>query len=129
MNLKPNLLIVSVFQDSVLEDINRARHGNALKVLQSKGVPCIELQGRYLGKNELSILVQGFENRELVERLSSEFNQKCYLESYNDRATFLVYPDGRRDSIGTLQNVSQDEAEAADGYSFNPISGQYFISK
>lgn len=129
MNLKPDILIVSVFQTAKTESENQSAHNKVLTVLKSEGIPCIELLGRYNGVNEKSILLEGFENRRLVERLAKEFNQECYLESHNDRATFLVYQDGTRQSIGTLTAVSQDEAEQAIGYSYNPITKQHFITK
>lgn len=127
--LNPDIMIFSVFQKAVSETQNAETHKQVLTAMRDAGLPVIELQGRYDGVNELSILVQGFEYRSTVEKACKTFNQECYLESYNDRATSLVYPDGRRQSIGTLTNVSESEAKAAIGYSFNPISGQYFVTK
>lgn len=129
MNLKPNILIFSVFQNSVSKKQNEINHNEVLKAVQDKGLTAMELQGRYNGSNELSILVSGFEHRALVEHTCKAFNQESYLESHNDRATFLIYKDGRRESIGTLTNVSQSEEEASNAFSYNPISGQYFICK
>lgn len=127
--LSPDIMIFSVFQKHLHVNVNTHVHNEVLTAMRDAGLPVIELQGRYNGVNELSILVQGFEHRAAVEHACKSFNQECYLESYNDRATSLVYPDGRRESIGTLTNVSESEAKAAIGYSFNPISGQYFVTK
>lgn len=129
MNLKPNILIFSVFQNSVSKKQNEINHNEVLKAIQDKGISAMELQGRYNGSNELSILVSGFEHRALVEHTCKAFNQESYLESHNDRATFLIYKDGRRESIGTLTPVSKEEAESSIGYSYNPLVDQYFIAK
>lgn len=129
MRTLPNVLIFSVFQKGVSVTQNDATHKQVLQALNDSGVPCIELTGRYNGVNEKSILVQGFEYRATVEKACKTFSQECYLESHNDRATSLVYPDGRRESIGILTAVSHDEAMNAIGFSYNPIAKQYYICK
>lgn len=129
MNIKSNVLIVSVFQKGVNQNTNVDNHIHTMEWLRMAKVPHLELQGRYEGVDELSILIEGFDNRSLVETLAKKFNQECYLESHNDRATFLVFPDGSRTSIGTLTPVSETEAKAVGNYSYNPVVGQYFITK
>lgn len=129
MNLKPNVLIFSVFQKGLPELVNQMAHKQLFAILERQGFPVLALSGRYNGVNELSILIEGFQHRETVERLCKEFNQESYLESHNDRATFLVYPDGRRESIGTLTPVSKTEAKASSGYSYNPVVDQYFVTR
>ena len=127
--LNPNILIFSVFQKTQSDAKNEHAHAEMLSILQGAMIPVIELQGRYAGTSEKSILVQGFEHRSTVERICQSFNQECYLESHNDRATFLVYPSGETSHIGTMQAVSQDEAEKYGAYSYNPIARQHFICK
>jgi hypothetical protein len=126
MNIKTNILIFSVFQTNTSRELNESRHRDVLARLQRSGVPAIELQGKYNGNEELSILVDGFNHRADVEYFCREFNQECYLESHNDRATSLVFPDGTRQKLGTLVAASKDEAEASGSYPYNPNSG-YFI--
>jgi len=129
MNLKPNVLIFSVYQKSDSTQKNIITHCGVFQELKRRGLPVVELSGRYAGDYEYSILIQGFENRAMVERMCQEFNQECYLESHNDRASFLVFPDGTRKSIGTLKAVSKEEAEASDSYSYNPTIDQHFMAK
>lgn len=97
--------------------------------MKNQDLPVLELEGKYNGTEERSILVRGFEHRSIVEKLCKEFNQECYLESHNDRSTALVYPDGHRESLGTLIPVSRSEAEAVGSWSYNPEVRQYFITK
>jgi hypothetical protein len=129
MNLKSNVLIFSVFQKSVPAPLNEMAHRKVLSALKSEGLPVLELQGRYNGVDEMSILVDGFEHRRMVERLCQEFGQECYLESHNDRATNLVFPDGSTQSIGTLVPVSKEEALAVGNFSYNGAVGQYFVTR
>lgn len=129
MNIKPNVLIFSVFQSKLPEIVNKLAHTQLIAVLEKQGYPVMELQGRYNGSNELSILISGFEHRAMVERICQDFNQECYLESHNDRATFLVYPDGRKESIGTLTPVTKQEAEAVGSYSYSPLVDQHFVTR
>ncbi len=129
MNIKPNVLIFSVFQKALPVYINRMAHDQILGILKRQGYPVIELKGRYDGIDELSILVEGFQHRETVERMCLEFKQECYLESHNDRATFLVYPNGRRESIGTLTPVSKQEAEQVGSFSYNAEIDQHFVTR
>ena len=129
MNIKNNILIFSVFQTGTSLELNTSRHNAVLQSLKRSGVPCMELQGRYNGNEELSILVDGFQYRQDVEYFCNEYRQECYLESHSDRATSLVYPDGRRVSIGTLTPVSKEDAEALGSYSYNPIIRQHFVTK
>lgn len=129
MNLKPNILIVSVFQKSQTLEENTNSHKYVMQVLKANGIPCLTLHGKYDGSEELSILFDGFEYRDIVEKIAKTHKQECYLESHNDRATFLVYPDGTTKSIGTLVPVSKEEAEVAGSYSYNPRVDQHFITR
>lgn len=129
MYFRPNILIVSVFQNHLHKDVNTHVHNETLKAMIDAGIPAIELQGRYKGVNELSILVEGFEYRQTVEKIAKSFNQESYLESHNDRHTNLIFLNGSVQSIGTLTPVSKEEAEKADAFSYNAHVNQYYIVK
>ena len=129
MNIKSNILIVSAFHKDLPYEVNRANHVKAVRYLKDVGAPHVVLTGKYEGIEEPSILVEGFENRVCVEEIAKAFNQECYLESHNDRATFLVFPNGSKQAIGTLVPVSKEEAEKADGYSYNPVVDQYYVTR
>lgn len=129
MNIKSNILIVSVFQKSKTTEQNLKAHDNLMSSLKADNIPHLSLLGQYEGIKELSVLIKGFEYRGLVETIAKNHNQECYLESHNDRATFLVYADGRRDSIGTLTPVSKAEAESMGNFSYDRVAGQYFVTR
>ena len=129
MNTKPNILIFSVFQKTVPAPLNEMAHRKVLSLLKAEGIPAMELQGRYNGSDETSILVDGFQHRATVERICQDFAQECYLESHNDRASFLVFPNGDKQAIGTLTPVSKEEAEAVGNFSYSPLAGQYFVTR
>lgn len=129
MNTRPNILIVSAFQkgQTLLENTNK--HNETVGMLSARMIPFKVLQGRYNGIDELSILVSGFEHRELVENIAKSNSQECYLESHNDRSTFLVFPDGSKQGIGVLTGATKEEAEAVGAYSYDPQEGLYFVTK
>lgn len=129
MNIRPEIMIVSVFQKNSTYRLNLDRHNETIDFLKLKNIPHLELHGRYEGIEERSILIEGFKHRSLVEDLAKTFKQECYLESHNDRATFLVFPYGKTKFIGTLVPVSEVEAKALGNYSWNPVSDQYFVTK
>lgn len=129
MNLNPNILIFSVFQKTNTHELNVTNHNKILRALKGYGIPVIELQGKYNGADEMSLLISGFEHRAVVEVLCKDFNQECYLESHNDRDTNLVFPDGSRQNIGKLVPVTKEEAEVNGSYSYDPQVGQYFVTK
>ncbi len=129
MNIYNNILIFSVFQKGQTWEANRNAHVKAMQFLKTSLIPHMELTGRYDGNDELSILVDGFKYRDVVAMFCKANNQECYLESHNDRATFLVFPDGKVQGIGRLTGVSKEEAMGAIGYSYNPLVDQYFITK
>jgi len=128
MNILPNILIFSVFEKNQTAAYNEGMHAEILRMMQDKCIPHLELQGKYSGNNEKSILVEGFERRSMVENLCKLYAQECYLESHSDRQTFLVFPDGTKKAVGKLTNVSKEVAEASDSFSYNPLSGQYFVT-
>jgi hypothetical protein len=126
MNTKPNILIFSMYKTNESVDTNINRHKYAIKVLLRYKVSFSEVIGYYNNKSEQSIIVHGFEHRELIEMLCDYSNQDCYLESHNDRSTFLVYPDERREYIGVLKPVSQRDAEKSGNYTYHPYLNQYY---
>lgn len=129
MNLKSNILVFSVFQLGLTHEQNFRTHVRVLSELKSNLIPCGELKGRYNGTDEMSIMIVGFQHRELVESLVKTFNQESYMESHNDRKSFLVYSTGLKEYIGTLTPVSRAEAEASGAYSYSPPLDQFFVTK
>ncbi len=128
MNTKPNILIFSVFQSKLSYDQNMMNHNGVTDYLTKKEIYFKILTGVYENNSEMSILVD-FNQRSLVEELVKTFNQECYLESHNDRASFLIFNDKDKRFIGTLTNVSQSEAIASNNYSYDFENNQYFITK
>ena len=129
MNTQRNFLIFSVFLSSENDDTNAHNHEAVMQRVKQMQIPHIELYGRYQGAQEASILVDGFEQRGLVEALVKEFSQESYLESHSDGSTFLIFADGGRQYIGQFIAVSEEQAKASGSYSYNPDIGQYFVTQ
>jgi hypothetical protein len=129
MNLKSNIMIFSVFQLGQSDAVNLSNHTQVVGTLKAKGIPLSQLNGKYNGQKEHSILVEGFEHRDTVERVCGIFNQECYLESHCDRESFLVYPTGAKVAVGKLQGVPKAIATAMNSYTYEPTLDQYYVTK
>lgn len=133
MNSQRPFLIFSVYLSSKDDKINIYNHEAVMKMLKKRQIPYVELYGRYMWEQEESILVDGFEHRELVEDIVKAFGQESYLESHGDGSTFLIFTDdvfkGCRKYIGQFIAVSEEQAKASRSYSYNPNIGQYFITQ
>lgn len=126
MNLQPNIMVFSVYQKDAL--YNDIEHNLVIERLAVAKVPYKVLLGLYKGVTEQSILVQGFEHRGTVEALCAEYNQQCYLESHNDRMSFLVFPNGTKQKVGILKTLSASDALKQECYSFCPELNQYYVT-
>jgi hypothetical protein len=104
-------------------------HYSVLRYLADEGIDAIELQVRYGGVDERSILVVGSDHRSTVEELCQVYKQQCYLESHNDRGTYLVFKNGAKDYVGQLEPVSDGEALKLDAWSYRPDIKQYYATK
>lgn len=126
MNIQRRFLIVSVFLTSENEETNKHNHKTVVQRFKDKQLAFIELQGKYNGIPEQSLLIDGFEYRALVERLAKEYSQESYLESHSDGSTFLIFTNGSKEFIGQFLAISPEEAQASGSYSYNPHTKQYF---
>lgn len=128
MNSQRPFLIVSIYLSSENDETSAHNHEVVMQRVKQMQIPHIELYGRYQGAPEASILVDGFEQRRLVEALALEFSQESYIESHSDGSSFLIFADGGRQYIGQFTAVSKEEAKASGSYYYNPDIGQYFIT-
>jgi hypothetical protein len=134
MNLKPNILIFSVYQTQLTGATNEANHNRVVERLTNMSVPFTELLGKYNGIAEKQILVADLKNEVLVHEFANQYNQESYLRSHNDRFSELIHlkADNGNDfiqAVGYLMEVSETEAEASKYYSYSPKTNQYFITK
>ena len=61
--------------------------------------------------------------------LASEFNQECILYRNAEGTAFLVYPNGDREKLGQLEQVTKEEAFSAGSYTYDPINETYWSVK
>lgn len=62
MDTKQNILIFSAYKVGLDTDVNEVNHLETLLGLQKRGIATLELEGKFDGIEEKSILVIGFEN-------------------------------------------------------------------
>lgn len=90
------------------------------------------LVGVYKGQEERSWLVALSDTEDarakLVE-LAAAYDQESVLFSGMDRYSVLHYvEDGREEQLGVLRAVPAGVAKGKDCYTFDPVSGEYFIA-
>lgn len=122
------IIIFSVFRANETNEHNKDVHETVKVSLQSKNIGFKELMGVYNGVSELSLLVLAH-NENAVKDLCAQFKQDCYLYSGPDRNTELVYPDNRRESIGTLQRISEYEAKSLNSFTYDFVDNSFWAAK
>lgn len=126
MNIKANILIFSVFDQSRTNNENLDNHSKVIERLNALKISYKVLDGVYYGSKEKSILLHDTQaNRSTVEIILKWFNQDCYLESGSDRTSSLVYPD-HKEYLGVLREIDKEMASQLDSYSFDPSSNTYW---
>lgn len=125
MNIKQNILIFSVFQAG-LGEVNEMNHRMVLDRLDMMGIGYTILDGCYMGTYERSVMLMGFDHEDLVKSIVKAYNQECYLRSYGDRVTELVYSN-RIEKIGVL--VPVNSVEGLDSWTYHRELKQYFTVK
>jgi len=131
--LTPNKIIFSVYQSNRREIDN---HDNHKAMLESLKIPSFEVWGFYKGQPELSIVVTSENYKQHLERLvyvkgiAKQFNQESILEvSSDDSARLHFIKTEEVKPLGTFQEVSKDEAQSKDAYTFEPVNARFFVAK
>ena len=122
------IIIFSVFRANETNEYNKDVHETVKVSLQSKNIGFKELMGVYNGVSELSLLVLA-NHENVVKDLCAQFKQECYLFSGPDRNSELVYPDNRRESIGTLQRISEHEAKTLKSFTYDFTDNSFWACK
>jgi len=135
MKTKSNKMFVSAFQSGFTGDANWINHNKAREMLKREGVVFGEVKGCYKGKLEYAFILvsdsqQGHkDNFQLAYSLGQLFNQESILEVHNDDTAVLHYLGGDSVKLGQLVEVPSAEALASDSYTFEPVTGRYFVVK
>jgi hydrogenase maturation factor HypF (carbamoyltransferase family) len=125
-NVTERVYIFSVYNSTRDDKLNEEVHNRHLDLLKSKGYTPTTVLGRYAGKDEKSILLFGTNLTEsVVEEISKAQLQESYLTVYYDGFSELVFSNGARKGIGTMKQVTEEEAKSKDA--FSKIGSQWFI--
>ena len=107
------------------------RHIDTQRVMGKMEGEMVQLIGSYKGALELSfiLLTEDFEKH--VKPYGFVSNQESVLlvsECNKQYADLLYLQDGHREALGSLKDVSKDEAMKHDGWSYRPDLGTYWIT-
>lgn len=125
-NVTERLYIFSVYNSTRDEKENRYVHDKHLQLLKDKRYSATQVEGRYKGVDELSILVYGTNLTEpMIAEISKAQIQESYLVVYHDGIAELVFSGGGRKILGELKETTEEVAKASDAYS--KIGNQFFV--
>ena len=109
-HLSSHVIIVSSSKETLPVTENAKRHKELTGYLRMLSVPFEEVIGLYDGVIEHSVMLNG-DNQQVAAMIVRDYEQMCYLEHHNDRTCELVYPDWSRKKIGTMREVTEQEAK------------------
>ena len=122
------IIIFSVFQSHLSHGENLNNHKHTLVQLSRDNIGHKVVKGVYNGDSELSIIVDQ-KHVDHILRLAKTYNQESILFSDQSRNSELVYiKTGKREPLGILTNVKQDYAIAQGSYTFDSLTGQYWVT-
>lgn len=126
-HLSSHVIIVSASKENLPVVENMKRHKELAGYLQMLNVPFEEVIGLYDGVIEHSIMIDG-DNRRIAAMIVRDYEQMCYLEHHNDRTCELVYPDWSRKKIGTMHEVTEQEAMKKNNWT-QTKDKRYFVAE
>lgn len=117
-------LIVSVYQHQL--NINDAvNHEELKRQLLKENIDFIEVIGKYKNIIERSLLFSVI-YRPKVETIVIKFNQDSYLEILSDSFAQLVFKSNEIKKLGYLVQISKEDAQLLDAYTYKPETNEYF---
>ena len=125
-NVTERVYIFSVFNSQRSEAANVAEHLETIRSLKAKHYTPTEVEGRYNGIDEKSIMLYGTNLTEpVIDELAKRNFQESYLIVYHDGVAELVYSNGNRKILGEFVQAKESDAKSKDAYS--KIGSQYFV--
>ena len=121
----------SVAQSALEDAENHINHDATLNVLQEVYRMDVTItEGVYQGVAERSFIVNACHEK-VVKQLCDLFKQECYMlcktHKHGLRKAYFVYPDGTEEFQGYLREVSQETAEASEGFTYRPDLHKFWI--
>jgi len=125
------IAIFSVDQKHLPKRENDANYSKVLKQLVKLEIPHKRVIGVYTYEDgtkitEQSILVET-KDKLFIDLICSQHNQECWLYSNEHRESMLKYPN-KTEFIGVLTEVSKDEAESLQAYTYCPKQDRYYAT-
>lgn len=113
-----NAIIFSVFSDAYSLTINRFRHALVKRYLRTHGVNFNETKGAYKGEYEEGFILSPTDIVH-ARMLCFTYGQECFLEVDDYSRATLEYRDGRRESIGYMQQIHKPDGK---NYTFDTLT-------
>ncbi len=130
MNEQSNSLIFTVCRPRYPDKLNLELHFKVIDKLEQLGIPHKELWHNPYSKLDLSILIKGFEYRNIVQNFCLSYDQESYKELHTDGSLYECYDHStdprHKIALGFLRTADKlNEAVLFDPYTqlyFNTFS-------
>lgn len=124
MNISPEFLIFSVQQLKASKGLNIKNHIQVLNFLSSQNIPFTVVNGQYEGIKEPAIMVAVL-YESIVQKLTADFNQDCYLYIDANRQASLHLPNGQlHKMLGSFNQVPNVQGIE----NFTELNGRFFVA-
>ncbi len=128
-SLNNPILIFSVERFELSEELNYSNTLVTEVKLNLAKIPFIKVIGSYQNHEETSFLIlKDLTSLAFVVNQCEIYNQECFLDSDSNRDTKLRYRDGHSEYIGSLIEVSKEEAIEV-GYYTKVSDSSYWITR
>ena len=127
--LKHTLYIFSVYKSDKALGENQKNHESVKALMDDVGnIAYKEVIGCYMGQFEQSFLIQ--DNVDFALDIAKLYEQECILElSAFTRDARLIYPLTQSSiSVGVFTAVDKETAQRQDSYTYDPMTGVYYIT-
>lgn len=115
-------------------EINRARTAEVFDHLQARGLAVKLAQGAYQGTQEPAVIVLLPDGTNgagwmYVRQVAIRYGQETVLFVGADGSATLYEPRGDwQQYLGQWREVSREAAQAADAYTFDPVTCAYYVA-
>lgn len=134
MRTETPFAIISAERAEYTPEVNAWRTASLLSQLQHRDMNPLQLCGRWAGVSEASFMIplhageKGYNYSVALPQLARRWGQEAWLYVDANRYATLHYAN-RTEHAGLWLSTSGEEARAADGYTYDPTRGLYYVLK
>lgn len=126
MNLHTTTYILSAELSTLSDNDNFTRTESLESTLKGLGVRFKRVLGSFKGRKEVAFCIVGCDESTVID-LVKAWGQECALVLDAARLAYLIDGTGVSKLIGKFKVVPEDIALRHDAWTFDNVTGQYFV--